>query len=88
MPTAACPGDDKERVLLHNKPTPAPARALSVWLTQEEANTSEISLAAHSSGPTFSITILVTVKLSVTCMSQKQFNPFSTDFFFPQGKKK
>lgn len=53
-------------LLLQNKPTPvSPAHLVSVWLTQEEANPSEISLAAQcSSGRTFSITMVVTVKLS------------------------
>lgn len=41
MPTAACPGDDKESLLLQNKLTLAPAHPI----TQEIANPSEISLA-------------------------------------------
>lgn len=41
-----------------------------------------------SSGQTCPITILVIVKLLITCTSQKQFNPFSTDLNFFQGGKK
>lgn len=76
-----------ERLLLQNKPTPAPAHPVSLAGTgRRKPLGNQFGYSQHSSGQTFSITTLVTVKLSFTCTSQKQFNPFSTDFFF-QGKK-
>lgn len=85
MPTAACPGDNKESAAAeqaHSSTCPSHNTRDSKPLRNQ------FGYLECSSGQTFSIIILVTLKLSVTCMSQKQFNPFSTDLNFSQEKKK
>lgn len=84
MPTAAHPGDDKVRLLLQNKPPAAlPILCQVGWGRKKQTPQKSVFLR-----PDLSHHHLCDCELSITCMSQKQFNPFSTDLKFFHGEKK
>lgn len=94
MPTAACPGDDKERLLFVIRCRTSPLQHLPIlcqsgWHRKSKPLRNQFGYSQHPSGQTFSITTLVTVKLSVTCMNRNNLT-LSQQFclFFFQGKKR